>query len=55
MFKEVEKLRKTCEVCLRHAKYPISHLPVFSNTVSNYNDEISIDLVWGFPEGADHK
>ena len=55
MFKEVEKLRKTCEACLRHDKYPISHHPAFSNTVSNNNDEISIVFLWGFPEGAYHK
>ena len=48
-------MRKTCQACLRHDEYPISHHPVFSNTVSNFNDEISIDFVWGFPEGADHK
>ena len=48
-------MRKICEACLQHDKYPISHHPAFSNTVSNNNDEISIDFFWGFPEGADHK
>ena len=55
MLKEVEKLRKTCEACLRHDKFPILHHPAFSNTVSNYNDEISLDFVWGLPEGTLHK
>ena len=46
MFIEIEILRKTCVACLRHAKYQISNHPVFSNTVSNYNAEISIDFLW---------
>jgi len=53
MIDDVRRFKQRCESCVRNDNHLTRHHPAFANKVTNINDMLQIDFVWGLPQTKD--
>ena len=50
MYKQIEDFKRNCKICIRNDNHLVYNHPAMANKITNINDEISFDFVFGLDQ-----